>query len=47
MVEEVIIVIFITILGLNSAAVKAAAQIVVIVLNYIISKFWVFKKEKR
>ena len=44
-VEEVIIFVFITILGLPSVAVKIAAQVVVIVLNYIISKLWVFKKK--
>lgn len=44
-VEEVIILVFITILGFPSIPVKVAAQIVVIVLNYIISKFWVFKKK--
>lgn len=44
-VEEVIILIFITILDFPSIPVKVVAQIVVIVLNYIISKFWVFKKK--
>lgn len=44
-VEEAIIFVFITLMGLNSVAVKVAAQVVVIVLNYVISKFWVFKKE--
>lgn len=43
-VEEIIIAIFIMWLGLNSAAVKLGAQVVVIVLNYIISKLVVFKK---
>ena len=43
-VEEVILAVFITWLGLNSVAVKIAAQIAVIVLNYIISKLIVFAK---
>ena len=43
-VEEAIIAIFITWLGLNSIIVKLAAQIVVIVLNYIISKRIVFQE---
>ena len=43
-VEEIILVIFITWLQLSSAPVKIFGQIVVIVLNYIISKTVVFKK---
>ncbi|MBP1545235.1 MAG: GtrA family protein [Oscillospiraceae bacterium] len=42
-VEEVILIIFITCLSFNSFAVKLIAQIIVIVLNYIISKLFVFK----
>jgi putative flippase GtrA len=44
-VEEIIILVFITILAFNSVLVKLVAQIIVIVLNYVISKFWVFKKK--
>ena len=43
LVEEAIIAVFITWLGLNSMAVKLSAQIVIIILNYIISKRYVFK----
>lgn len=43
-VEEVLLLVFIFGLHFNSMAVKSTAQIVVIVLNYVISKFWVFKK---
>lgn len=43
-VEEAILAVFITWLGFNSMAVKLIAQVVVIVLNYIISKLIVFKK---
>ena len=39
-----VIAVFITWLGFNSMAVKLIAQVVVIVLNYIISKLIVFKK---
>ena len=42
-IEEAILAVFITWLRLNSIAVKIVAQIVVIVMNYIISKKMVFK----
>ena len=41
--EEIIFAVFITWLSWNSLAVKLAAQIIVIVLNYIISKLVVFR----
>lgn len=44
LIEELIIFIFITLLTFNSLAVKTIAQIVIIVLNYILSKVFVFKK---
>lgn len=44
--EEVILFVFITWLAFASVPVKIFAQIVVIVLNYIISKWYVFAKEK-
>lgn len=43
-VEEVILLIFITYLHYNSVAVKVIAQVAVVVLNYVISKLWVFRK---
>lgn len=43
LVEEILLFVFITKCGINSMIVKIIAQIVVIVLNYIISKKWVFK----
>lgn len=46
-IEEAMIFIFITVLGFNSMMIKVIAQIVVIVLNYIISKFLVFKNRER
>ena len=45
-VEELLLWIFITRLGLPAMPVKIAAQVVVIVLNFVISKLLVFKKEK-
>ena len=45
-VEELLLWIFITRLGLPAMLVKIAAQVVVIVLNFVISKLLVFKKEK-
>lgn len=45
-VEEIIIAIFLTWLGLNSVAVKIADNIVSIVMNYIISKKVVFKDRR-
>ena len=42
-VEELLLLVFITWLGFNSMAVKIAAQIVFIVLNYVISKLLVFR----
>lgn len=44
LVEEAIIFVFITWLGFNDMIVKLIAQIVVIVLNYVISKWFVFRK---
>ena len=41
-IEEIILLVFITWLGFNSMVVKVIAQVIVIVLNYVISKFFVF-----
>ncbi len=43
-VEELILFLFITWRGLNAAGVKLAAQFIVIILNYVISKGMVFRK---
>lgn len=45
-VEELILLVFITVLHFASMPVKVVAQIVVIVLNYIISKLIVFRKKE-
>lgn len=44
-VEEIILLVFITWLGFNDMLIKLAAQVIVIVLNYIVSKVFVFKKK--
>ena len=44
LVEEGLIAVFITWLGFPAMPVKIAAQVIVIVLNYVISKLFVFKK---
>lgn len=43
-VEEGILLVFITWLGMNSMMVKIFAQVIVIVLNYVISKLVIFKE---
>lgn len=43
-IEELILFLFITNLHYGSMEVKIVAQIVVVILNYIISKLWVFNK---
>ena len=45
-IEEIILLVFITWLGFNSMVVKVIAQVIVIVLNYVISKFFVFSEKK-
>ncbi|NLZ45488.1 MAG: GtrA family protein [Clostridiales bacterium] len=44
-IEEVILLLFITILGFNKNLVKIVAQFVILVLNYFISKLFVFRKK--
>lgn len=46
-IEEAIIFVFITLLGFDSVLIKIIGQIIVIILNYFISKFIVFKKKMR
>ena len=46
LVEEVILFVFITLLHGNSVLVKVAAQFVIVVLNYVISKVFVFREKK-
>lgn len=42
--EELMIFVFVTIFELNSILIKTIAQFAVLILNYIISKFIIFKK---
>ena len=46
-IEEVILLVFITWLKFDSMTVKLAAQVIVILLNYIISKLYVFSNKKQ
>nr|WP_294153253.1 GtrA family protein [uncultured Clostridium sp.] len=43
-IEELILFIFITCLHFSSILIKVAAQVIVILLNYIISKFFIFNE---
>ena len=43
-VEEAILLVFVTLLHGNEMIVKLIAQVVVVVLNYVVSKLFVFKK---
>ncbi len=45
-IEEIILLVFVTWLNLNSVSIKIATQFVVLVLNYFISKIIVFKNKK-
>jgi putative flippase GtrA len=36
--------VFHTLLGLHDLAVKVALTVIVVVLNYVISRFWIFNK---
>ncbi len=44
-IEELLLLIFITWLHFDSMLVKIAAQIVVLILNYVVSKLFVFRKQ--
>ena len=43
--EEGILLVFVTILGWNAVLIKVAAQVLVLVGNYIISKLFIFRKK--
>lgn len=45
-VEEVIIIVFVTLLQFDSTLIKIIASVIVIILNYIISKLFVFRKKE-
>ena len=44
-VEELLLLVFVTLLGCNEMLIKLIAQVVVVVLNYVISKLVVFRKK--
>ena len=44
-VEELILLVFVTLLHGNEMIVKLIAQVVVVVLNYVVSKLFVFQKK--
>lgn len=43
-VEEILLFVFITVLKINGMVVKVGAQVVVLTLNYVVSKWFVFRK---
>ena len=47
LIEMIFMYIFVSILLFNDKIMKVIAQIVVIILNYVLSKIFVFKKDKR
>ena len=44
-IEELLIFVFVTLLGCNSLLVKTLAQILVLIGNYLLSKFLIFRKK--
>ena len=44
-IEELILWVFVKQLAFNGLVIKIVAQVLVIVLNYVISKIWIFKKK--
>lgn len=46
LIEEVILIVFITWMNFDSMLVKIVAQVIVVILNYVVSKLFVFKEKK-
>ena len=44
-IEEGLLLVFVTWLGCNSTVIKLAAQFIVLTVNYILSKFLIFRKK--
>lgn len=44
--EELILLVFVQLMGLNSTLIKILAQLGVLILNYVISRLFVFKKSQ-
>ena len=47
LLEEVILYIFVNLLNMNELIIKLIANIIVIIVNYILSKFIIFKKDSK
>ena len=47
LIETLILFIFVTLIGLHEMLVKLAAQFIVLVLNYVISKLFIFKNKEK
>ena len=47
LLEEVILYIFVNLLNMNELVIKLIANVIVIVVNYILSKFIIFKKDSK
>ncbi len=45
-VQELLLLVFSTLLHLNPIPVRAVCEVVVLVLNYLVSKFFIFRKKK-
>lgn len=46
-IEELGFLIFATLIGFNEMLVKVVVSVIIVILNYFISKFFVFKQEKK
>lgn len=46
LLEEIILLVFVTIMNLNEMVIKILAQFVVIILNYVISRLFIFGKKE-
>jgi len=44
--EELLIYVFVTLLSVNGVVVKILGQILVLILNYLLSKLWVFQQKE-
>lgn len=47
LLEEVILYIFVNLLNMNELVIKLIANVIVIIVNYILSKFIIFKKDSK
>ena len=47
LLEEIILYIFVNVLSMNKLIIKLIANVIVIIVNYILSKFVIFKKDDK